>query len=143
MGFVLVFSDIHLWASIFSVVLVNYIFMDGKCDYFQGRFLVLQTDASSLQDSMDMRVENLTKVHVLKSRQLSFIFLFDLFCRYSPSSGVLHCSSGLFLRSFSTLLLISLDRKWCICSSFIALKSHQSPAGLVSEEQKMDKWSEL
>lgn len=36
-GFVLVFSDIHLWASIFSVVLVNYIFMDGKCDYFQGK----------------------------------------------------------------------------------------------------------
>uniref|UniRef100_A0A3B4TIR9 Cation/H+ exchanger protein 1 n=1 Tax=Seriola dumerili TaxID=41447 RepID=A0A3B4TIR9_SERDU len=35
-GFVLVFSDIHLWASIFSVILVNYIFMDGKCDYFQG-----------------------------------------------------------------------------------------------------------
>ncbi|PWA18287.1 hypothetical protein CCH79_00017809, partial [Gambusia affinis] len=29
-GFVLVFSDIHLWASIFSVILVNYIFMDGK-----------------------------------------------------------------------------------------------------------------
>uniref|UniRef100_A0A3Q3VPC4 Uncharacterized protein n=1 Tax=Mola mola TaxID=94237 RepID=A0A3Q3VPC4_MOLML len=40
-GFVLVFSDIHLWASIFSVVLVNYIFMDGKCDYFQGTVLVV------------------------------------------------------------------------------------------------------
>ncbi|XP_013888918.1 cation/H+ exchanger protein 1 isoform X1 [Austrofundulus limnaeus] len=39
-GFVLVFSDIHLWASIFSVILVNYIFMDGKCDYFQGTALV-------------------------------------------------------------------------------------------------------
>lgn len=36
MGFVLVFSDLHLWASIFSVVVVNYIFMDGKSDYFQG-----------------------------------------------------------------------------------------------------------
>lgn len=35
-GFMLVFSDIHLWSSIFSVILVNYIFMDGKCDYFQG-----------------------------------------------------------------------------------------------------------
>ncbi|KAJ0057372.1 hypothetical protein NL108_005287, partial [Boleophthalmus pectinirostris] len=34
-GFVLLFSDIHLWASIFSVILCNYIFMDGKCDYFQ------------------------------------------------------------------------------------------------------------
>ncbi|XP_028306301.1 cation/H+ exchanger protein 1 isoform X2 [Gouania willdenowi] len=40
-GFVLVFSDIHLWASIFSVILVNYIFMDGKCDYFQGTALVM------------------------------------------------------------------------------------------------------
>lgn len=37
MGFVLIFSDQHLWASIFSVILVNYIFMDGKCDYFQGK----------------------------------------------------------------------------------------------------------
>ncbi|KAG7217396.1 hypothetical protein INR49_021563, partial [Caranx melampygus] len=28
-------SDLHLWASIFSVIVVNYIFMDGKSDYFQ------------------------------------------------------------------------------------------------------------
>ncbi|KAF5904034.1 low affinity vacuolar monovalent cation/H(+) antiporter-like, partial [Clarias magur] len=34
-GFVLLFSDLHLWSSIFSVILVNYIFMDGKSDYFQ------------------------------------------------------------------------------------------------------------
>ncbi|XP_028815233.1 low affinity vacuolar monovalent cation/H(+) antiporter isoform X2 [Denticeps clupeoides] len=40
-GFVLIFSDLHLWASIFSVVLVNYIFMDGKSDYFQGTALVV------------------------------------------------------------------------------------------------------
>ncbi|XP_070710061.1 cation/H+ exchanger protein 1 [Pempheris klunzingeri] len=40
-GFMLVFNDIHLWASIFSVILVNYIFMDGKCDYFQGTALVV------------------------------------------------------------------------------------------------------
>ncbi|KAM6961607.1 cation/H+ exchanger protein 1 [Tautogolabrus adspersus] len=40
-GFLLVFNDIHLWASIFSVILVNYIFMDGKCDYFQGTALVV------------------------------------------------------------------------------------------------------
>ncbi|XP_065145763.1 cation/H+ exchanger protein 1 [Paramisgurnus dabryanus] len=40
-GFVLIFSDLHLWASIFSVILVNYIFMDGKCDYFQGTALVV------------------------------------------------------------------------------------------------------
>ncbi|TDH09911.1 hypothetical protein EPR50_G00090230 [Perca flavescens] len=40
-GFVLLFSDMHLWASIFSVILVNYIFMDGKSDYFQGTALVV------------------------------------------------------------------------------------------------------
>ncbi|XP_077354817.1 cation/H+ exchanger protein 1 isoform X2 [Festucalex cinctus] len=40
-GFVLLFSDIHLFASIFSVILVNFIFMDGKCDYFQGTALVV------------------------------------------------------------------------------------------------------
>ncbi|XP_014325453.1 low affinity vacuolar monovalent cation/H(+) antiporter-like [Xiphophorus maculatus] len=40
-GFVLLFSDQHLWASIFSVILVNYIFMDGKSDYFQGTALVV------------------------------------------------------------------------------------------------------
>uniref|UniRef100_A0A4W3IJY2 Cation/H+ exchanger protein 2 n=1 Tax=Callorhinchus milii TaxID=7868 RepID=A0A4W3IJY2_CALMI len=40
-GFVLLFSDLHLWASIFSVILMNYIFMDGKCDYFQGTALVV------------------------------------------------------------------------------------------------------
>ncbi|KAJ8003063.1 hypothetical protein DPEC_G00165460, partial [Dallia pectoralis] len=40
-GFVLIFCDLHLWASIFSVILVNYIFMDGKSDYFQGTALVV------------------------------------------------------------------------------------------------------
>ncbi|KAJ7329323.1 hypothetical protein JRQ81_015497 [Phrynocephalus forsythii] len=40
-GFILVFSDLHVYASIFSVVLMNYIFMDGKCDYFQGTVLVM------------------------------------------------------------------------------------------------------
>ncbi|KAJ4937602.1 hypothetical protein JOQ06_002235 [Pogonophryne albipinna] len=40
-GFVLLFSDMHLWASMFSVILVNYIFMDGKSDYFQGTALVV------------------------------------------------------------------------------------------------------
>ncbi|XP_059401846.1 uncharacterized protein cax2 [Carassius carassius] len=40
-GFVLIFSDLHLWASIFSVLVVNYIFMDGKSDYFQGTALVV------------------------------------------------------------------------------------------------------
>ncbi|XP_040269368.1 putative cation exchanger C521.04c [Bufo bufo] len=40
-AFTLVFSDLHLWASMFSVILMNYIFMDGKCDYFQGTVLVM------------------------------------------------------------------------------------------------------
>ncbi|MGH0127856.1 UNVERIFIED_CONTAM: hypothetical protein FKN15_032525 [Acipenser sinensis] len=40
-GFILIFSDLHLWASMFSVILMNYIFMDGKCDYFQGTALVV------------------------------------------------------------------------------------------------------
>ncbi|XP_068128731.1 uncharacterized protein [Hyperolius riggenbachi] len=40
-GFTLIFSDLHLWASMFSVILMNYIFMDGKCDYFQGSVLVI------------------------------------------------------------------------------------------------------
>ncbi|KAM6936911.1 LOW QUALITY PROTEIN: uncharacterized protein cax2 [Xenentodon cancila] len=40
-GFVLLFCDQHMWTSIFSVILVNYIFMDGKSDYFQGTALVV------------------------------------------------------------------------------------------------------
>ncbi|XP_069485705.1 uncharacterized protein [Ambystoma mexicanum] len=40
-GFTLLFSDLHVWASMFSVILMNYIFMDGKCDYFQGTVLVM------------------------------------------------------------------------------------------------------
>lgn len=40
-NFTLVFSDLHVYASMFSVVLMNYIFMDGKCDYFQGNVRVL------------------------------------------------------------------------------------------------------
>ncbi|XP_078009857.1 LOW QUALITY PROTEIN: uncharacterized protein LOC110219212 [Phascolarctos cinereus] len=40
-GFMLFFSDLHVYASMFSVILMNYIFMDGKCDYFQGTVLVM------------------------------------------------------------------------------------------------------
>ncbi|NWZ72250.1 VNX1 protein, partial [Acrocephalus arundinaceus] len=40
-NFTLVFSDLQVYASMFSVVLMNYIFMDGKCDYFQGTVLVM------------------------------------------------------------------------------------------------------
>ena len=35
-NFYLIFNDIHLWAVIFSVIVINYIFQDGKSDYFQG-----------------------------------------------------------------------------------------------------------
>lgn len=41
-NFTLVFSDLHVYASMFSVVLMNYIFMDGKCDYFQGDCLPMR-----------------------------------------------------------------------------------------------------
>lgn len=40
MNFILVFNDVHLWAVIFSVIVINYIFQDGKTDYFQGSALV-------------------------------------------------------------------------------------------------------
>ncbi|BFZ14655.1 hypothetical protein BsWGS_17694 [Bradybaena similaris] len=40
MGFYVVFNDVHLWAVIFSVVIINYIFQDGKSDYFQGSIVV-------------------------------------------------------------------------------------------------------
>ncbi|KAM6306967.1 uncharacterized protein O3Q21_013069 [Podargus strigoides] len=40
-NFTLVFSDLHVYATMFSLVLMNYIFMDGKCDYFQGTVLVM------------------------------------------------------------------------------------------------------
>lgn len=32
----MVFNDVHLYAVIFSVVVINYTFQDGKSDYFQG-----------------------------------------------------------------------------------------------------------
>ncbi|XP_045205295.2 uncharacterized protein LOC123557719 [Mercenaria mercenaria] len=40
LNFILVFNDVHLWAVIFSVIVINYIFQDGKSDYFQGSALV-------------------------------------------------------------------------------------------------------
>ena len=30
------FNDVHLFAVVFSVIVINYIFQDGKSDYFQG-----------------------------------------------------------------------------------------------------------
>ena len=38
-NFLLVFNDVHLFAVIFSVVVINYVFQDGKSDYFQGNIL--------------------------------------------------------------------------------------------------------
>ncbi|NXM74965.1 VNX1 protein, partial [Serilophus lunatus] len=40
-NFTLIFSDLHVYACMLSVVLINYTFMDGKCDYFQGTVLVM------------------------------------------------------------------------------------------------------
>ena len=34
----MVFNDVHLYAVIFSVVVINYTFQDGKSDYFQGGY---------------------------------------------------------------------------------------------------------
>ena len=39
LGFGAVFNDIHLWAVIFAVIIINYVFQDGKSDYFQGKHL--------------------------------------------------------------------------------------------------------
>ncbi|XP_048772505.2 uncharacterized protein LOC125678253 isoform X2 [Ostrea edulis] len=38
---VMVFNDVHLYAVIFSVVVINYTFQDGKSDYFQGSALCI------------------------------------------------------------------------------------------------------
>nr|XP_022321441.1 low affinity vacuolar monovalent cation/H(+) antiporter-like isoform X1 [Crassostrea virginica] len=38
---VMVFNDVHLYAVIFSVVVINYTFQDGKSDYFQGAALFI------------------------------------------------------------------------------------------------------
>ncbi|XP_013395905.1 putative cation exchanger C521.04c [Lingula anatina] len=39
--FYLIFSDLHLWAVIFSVIVMNYVFQDGKSNYFQGSALFM------------------------------------------------------------------------------------------------------
>ncbi|KAL4230443.1 hypothetical protein ACF0H5_010825 [Mactra antiquata] len=40
LNFILIFNDVHLWAVVFSVIVINYIFQDGKTDYFQGSALL-------------------------------------------------------------------------------------------------------
>ncbi|XP_072172364.1 uncharacterized protein [Diadema setosum] len=39
--FNLVFNDLHLWSVIISVIIINYIFVDEKSDYFQGCMLLI------------------------------------------------------------------------------------------------------
>ncbi|KAK3099824.1 hypothetical protein FSP39_010332 [Pinctada imbricata] len=39
-GLLLVFNDVHLYAVVFSVIVINYTFQDGKSDYFQGTVLL-------------------------------------------------------------------------------------------------------
>lgn len=40
-GFLILFNDLHLWSVVFSVIVINYTFQDGKSDYFQGFTLVM------------------------------------------------------------------------------------------------------
>ncbi|GFN79383.1 cation/h+ exchanger protein 1 [Plakobranchus ocellatus] len=40
LGFYMVFNDVHLWTVVFAVIIINYIFQDGKSDYFQGSIVV-------------------------------------------------------------------------------------------------------
>ncbi|KAI0221998.1 Low affinity vacuolar monovalent cation/H(+) antiporter [Lamellibrachia satsuma] len=40
-GFYLLFSDIHLFSIIIGVLMMNYVFQDGKSDYFQGSALMM------------------------------------------------------------------------------------------------------
>eukprot|EP00118_Oscarella_pearsei_P012355 m.90492 g.90492 ORF g.90492 m.90492 type:complete len:65 (+) comp36650_c0_seq14:221-415(+) len=39
-GFVLRFNNVSLWSVLMSTLLMNYTYMDGKSDYFQGSALV-------------------------------------------------------------------------------------------------------
>ena len=39
--FTLVFDDVYVWAVLLSTFVMNYVFMDGKCDYFQGSALII------------------------------------------------------------------------------------------------------
>lgn len=41
LSFSLLFNDIHLWSVILSVIIMNYTFVDGKSDYFQGSMLCI------------------------------------------------------------------------------------------------------
>ncbi|GFN79388.1 cation/h+ exchanger protein 1 [Plakobranchus ocellatus] len=40
LGFGAIFNDIHLWAVILAVIIINYVFQDGKSDYFQGSIVM-------------------------------------------------------------------------------------------------------
>ncbi|CAD5120369.1 DgyrCDS8942 [Dimorphilus gyrociliatus] len=40
-GFYMIFPDVHLWTVIFALLMMNYVFQDGKSDYFQGSAMCL------------------------------------------------------------------------------------------------------
>ncbi|ELT88185.1 hypothetical protein CAPTEDRAFT_144591 [Capitella teleta] len=40
LNFYLIFSEMHIWAVVIGVLLNNYVFVDGKSNYFQGACLV-------------------------------------------------------------------------------------------------------
>ncbi|XP_033644013.1 putative cation exchanger C521.04c [Asterias rubens] len=39
--FYMIFSDVHIWSVIISAIIMNYIFIDGKSNYFQGAMLCI------------------------------------------------------------------------------------------------------
>ncbi|XP_038047645.1 putative cation exchanger C521.04c isoform X2 [Patiria miniata] len=39
--FYMIFSDVHMWSVIISAIIMNYIFIDGKSNYFQGSMLCI------------------------------------------------------------------------------------------------------
>ncbi|XP_022088344.1 low affinity vacuolar monovalent cation/H(+) antiporter-like isoform X2 [Acanthaster planci] len=39
--FYMIFSDVHMWSVIISAIIMNYIFIDGKSNYFQGAMLCI------------------------------------------------------------------------------------------------------
>ena len=41
MDFYLIFNDIHLWAVVFAVFMMNFLYQDGMSNYFQGSNIYL------------------------------------------------------------------------------------------------------
>ena len=49
-GFYLLFSDIHIWSVVIGVLLNNYVFQDGKSNYFQGMVKSIWSMCTVLRD---------------------------------------------------------------------------------------------